>query len=467
MPYVACNIQSDDRLVGFRFLFIALLTVCFLPDSAELHAQEPQTPAPATTDPAAPAAVSQEPEAEPPLVSPPPVDETVAVISDCDKAIIAQERLTRTLREMRNPIARPAEAEATKARREYQGLLGRGSGGASDVKTIETHLSYLILELTDPAFLSNPINPARLIDVIGRDVQTAGRDIANPQKQIEFRRLYCGEVLKVCRKLMDNNLDARMAAIKIVSRLYEKKAVSGGAKAEMYIPAVAELGSILKSAEQPDSVKAVTADALREILQRCEVRVQDQFLICDALEAELKRKCTDPDYQLLLLDTALEITAPIQTIGSRDATAMRLFSAVIKDGERPVDVRCRAALGIGIGAWDPSATVPAMKLEDHVSAIAITARDTVIAYNSGDLNDLRWRQCGIDLFRSFFHLSPEQATGSPPLLPKGLLNRLSRSPKVNQLGPEIQAVAVKLIQSNQKFAPADVANLAAWINANP
>lgn len=456
MPRVARSLQYSSCAAAFRLiLHVAMAAILTSGTLSGQDASGNQNP-PATTSESPPVPAGQNsPEATP-----------AATMDEKSKAILEQEKLTRTIRALRNPISRPSKEEGESNRKQYNSVLAKGSAGAADLKALQTQLQYLIFEITEPTFLQDPVNAARLLDQVTRDVQSAGKEI-NPNKVLEFRRTYCGEVLKIVKQLLDNNLDARMLAVRVMGVLHEAKTVSGGKKAEMFVPAITELRNLLQDPAQPDSLKAVTASVVKTVLETCEVRVQDQFLICDALESEVLRPNTDPDYQTLILDAAMEIKAPIQTVGPPKATSLRIFGQILSDVSRPAEVRCRAALGVGRAAFDPSSNLPFMKLESHVYHISIAARDAVLEYNNGDIRSRKWETCGRDLFFAFWHVNQSESKGDAPLLPKGLLNRLPKSAVVNSLGPIIKDIALKLAIHNSKFDKNDVAPLAAWIQSNP
>ena len=80
------------------------------------------------------------------------------------------------------------------------------------------------------------------------------------------------------KQLLDNNLDSRFAAIKIMQYLYD----TGPSQAENAITrihpeALTVMLGVLNDPNQPDSIKAVTAASLKNILMNCDVVEQDQF----------------------------------------------------------------------------------------------------------------------------------------------------------------------------------------------
>ena len=109
---------------------------------------------------------------------------------------------------------------------------------------------------------------------------------------------------------------------------------------------------LLKDPEQPNSVKVMTAAAISYVLTTTAVVPQQQADISDAIADELDRPCTEPEYQLILLDTLCDITIARKPVGAPVTTGMRTFIKIVDDRNRRVDVRCRAAFGIGQGPYD-------------------------------------------------------------------------------------------------------------------
>jgi hypothetical protein len=313
-----------------------------------------------------------------------------------------------------------------------------------------------MLRATDSSFVAVPSNVQSLIGSVVDTVGQAGGMIGNPQEQLAARRNYCGEILKVAKQLLENNFDARMAAVVIISNLHEAKAVSGGSKAKVYEPAIATLLSTLTDKEQPDALKTTVAGQLAFLLRTCDVLPQDQFRVCDAISAELSRSCTESGYQLNLLDAALEITLARKKIGVPEPTAMKIFAATLNDSKKPVEVRCKAAYGIGHGVFDAE-----MKLEPFAWKIGQLAGEVAVEFNQNP-NDEKWRECGKDLFFSFWHMNNNQRQGANA---KGLLNRDAKSKLVSDMAPHIGSVALNVLKKT-KFKAADLQPLADLINSS-
>jgi hypothetical protein len=78
--------------------------------------------------------------------------------------------------------------------------------------------------------------------------------------------------------------------------------------------------------------------------------LNSRAIVSDAIADELDRPCTEPEYQLILLDTLSDITIARKPVGAPVTTGMRTFIKIVDDRNRRIDIRCRAAFGIR--SWD-------------------------------------------------------------------------------------------------------------------
>ena len=98
----------------------------------------------------------------------------------CLKEILAQQQLTRTLRDMRKPLLPPPKKEdVDKLKREYDRLLKNGFG-VTEVKVIQDTLAYRILQATDGDFVLKPANMQGLLQDVENDIANSGKGI--PQR---------------------------------------------------------------------------------------------------------------------------------------------------------------------------------------------------------------------------------------------------------------------------------------------
>jgi hypothetical protein len=451
MPVVARSIQIQSGTFPLSQFFSALLLILICLCSSDGMSQDSaasalQEPLPASTP--VPATGNVTPQAEPEPVT-----------AGCLEQILEQQKLTRTIREIRNPLPRPEKAAADKLKRSYSEFLSKGFTGADETKIIQDFLTYRLMQATDPDFVTSPSNMQTLLRETENDLLRCGSAIGNPTNLLAARKKYCAEVLKVAKQLLDNNLDARFAAVTIMPMLQEVRAVPNGAAARLHGDALVSLLAVLGDKSQPDSVKAVTASAIRKVLRNSDIVEQDQFRICDSIGAELSRPCTEAAYQIVLLDALFEITKPRRTVGAPEPTAMKIFAAVLDDKSKPLEVRCQAAMGIGRGAFDLQ-----MKLDPLAWRIATLAGETAVEFNKQPGNP-KWADCGLNLLLAFRHISASEAT-APQLDRKGLMNRDEKSAVISGAAPFVTMVSVKLAENKSRFTVQELQPLAAWIQAN-
>lgn len=463
MPVVDRNTRRMSGHTVSQLIRATLLIPCALLSSAA-YGQDPAAPAPAA--PATePAAGTQEPAptpAEPaPAAAPTPAPAAPQNAADpCLQSILEEQQKTRLLREMRQPLPYPSKEEATKLKRSFTALLKNGYSNAADTKSAQDYLSWLLLRSTDPEFVANPDNVQQLLKDIESDVQNSGRDLGNAERRLPARKKFCGDVLAITKKMLENSLDARITAVNVIKFLHEVPAVTAGPPARVYGDALTTLIEVLTSKDQPDSVKVCAANSLRYVLRNCDVSELDQFRMVDALGSELGRPCTQSAYQQSLLETLIEIKKPRRTVGAAEATSMKYFVSVIEDKTRPIEVRCLAAFGIGQGPFDAR-----MKQEALAARVAQLAGETAVEFNKSP-GDSKWPWCGACLIFAFRHTTQADATAALPDR-KGIMNRAPQSAEITALVPHVQIVAVKLIENSAKFSAQELQPLAQWIKANP
>jgi len=188
---------------------------------------------------------------------------------------------------------------------------------------------------------------------------------------------------------------------------------------------------------------------------------QEQDSVSETIAAELDRPCTEVGYQLPLVDTLLKVTQPRKSTGRRETNVMQTFVRLVGDRERPLQVRCRAAFGIGQGAYD--AKVDFDPLAWKVANLALEAS---VFFNQAP-GDPAWQQCGADLFFAYRHIDKNGLAKQPPMLPQGMMNRAAASVPVNESGSLAAfKIAVPLMVNNARIPQADQLELKAWIDAN-
>lgn len=473
MPVVVRNFQILSSFISFNAVpALLVLTLAGVPNH-QVCAQDSATPAAeAPTPAAADGAPAPAPGSSAAPPAPAPDSSSVAAatpagMSEAQQYVLNQQKLTRSIREIRNPLPGPDKAAAEKIKRQYTQLLGTGFSGEAETKIVRDYLTWFIFQATDPAFCQSSKNMENLIEDVKNSIEKAGSNAQGGQAgKDRERRKYCSEVLSVVKQLLDNNLDSRFAAIKIMQHLYDTIPTQGGGAASvkrLHPEALTVILGVLNDASQPDSVKAMTAASLKNILMNCDVVEQDQFRISDGIYKEVIRPYTEVAFQMDLIDAAYLITKPRRTVGTPEPTGFKIFAAVINDRAKPVEVRCHAAKGFGICNYDVQGT----KYEPIAWKVTQLAGDAAVEYNQ-DVGNPKWQWCGIDLLLTFRHATQAEATAAPPAS-KGIMNRAPNSKVVAEAAPFVMTVSLKLIANKGKFTPPEIADLAkmkAWLTAN-
>ncbi len=449
-----CN-QIPRGIVAVSQRLLIALTLCMSP-AGVIHAQD------TAVQPAAPAAASDEaatPQADPPPIQPQPENAAIQQpAQNCLQAIIDQQALTRKIRDINTPLVRIPEADFLKLKRPVAADMNAGNAGAANLQNLKLVLEYQLFQATDPAFVSNPNNVKGLLQEVDREVNRAGGQAGNAQLTKAYRQKYCDTVLAVAKQMFDNNLDARSVAIQVIKELTVSKNAVG--LVENHPESLSALIGLLKSPDQPNSVKVITAAAISYVLTNTSVIPQQQAEISDAIADELDRPCTEPEYQLVLLDTLFDITIARKPVGAPVTTGMRTFVKIIDDRNRRIDVRCRAAFGIGQGAYDER-----INFDPLAYKIAVLALDASQFFNRSP-GVPAWQQCGVDMFFALRHEDKNGLTKKLPLLPQGTMNRAGQSAVVNDSGQLVLKIAIPLVVNNAKIPQADQVELDKWIKAN-
>ena len=454
MPVVARSIPIPNGLHLVSLSPRILLMIIALAAARPVDAQDSSAPAGQESGAAASQESASVPEAAVPVEPTTQDDPPVAVVADvCLQEILAQQQKTRTLRDMRNPLARLTKEDYDKLKRDYDRLLKNGFG-VLEVKKVQDALAYRILEATDGDFVLNPANMQGLLQDVENDIARSGSGIGNAANQRSARRNFCIEVLAVTKQLLDNNLDSRIAAVNIMRMLYEVNPPAAAGKPILLKEALTVLLAVMADKEQPDSVKVATANSLRNVLKNCDVVEQDQFLICDAIGVQLARPCCESAYQMVLLDVLFYITKARRTVGAPEPTALLHFAAVLNDKTRPIEVRCHAALGGGRAAFDRD-----INFDPWAYKIARLTIETGVAFTQAHDGHPKWQSCGGDLFFAF---RPWDKTE----LDKGLMNRAPRSALVAGAAPLVLKTAPIIVQNGNGIPLQDLQAIKTWADDN-
>lgn len=459
MPFVDRNTRgSGCRKSGYWISALCIGFAGLL--TSVVNAQESAPAAPAQDPPAAPAAPSPVPAA--PAAPAAAAPAAPAGVNACQQRILQQQQMARALQNLREPLAMPDKNDAAKLRRDYTKLVADGYSTEADAKKVKEYLQFMLLRVTDPEFSAVPSNLQNLLKDVESDMQRAAGNVGNPATQQNARRKFCGDVLEVTKQLLTNSFDSRVTAVSILKHLHEIKAVPGGAAARMHAESLSTLLQVLNSKEQPDAVKVFVADALRNVLRNCDILETDQFRICDGIASELAERCSESAYQQTLLEVLFEIRRPRKTVGANEPTVMKVFASVLDDRQRPIEVRCLAAMGIGRGAYDGQ-----MRLDPLAWKIAQLAGDAAVEFNRNP-GDARWPACGASLVFAFRHASAEEAVAAPADR-KGLLNRsagATPSKVISESAGLVKVVGLGLLKNGDPLTREEVVPLAEWLNAN-
>lgn len=447
MPVVARCIKILSGIVAVSQY--PLMIFCLsLAEPALLLAQE------AAAGPASASVTAESPAAVPPQaqqdVQPPD--------QNCLKKITDQQALTRSIRALSNPLTRIPDPQFQQLKGPVAAGVQSGATGAADLENLKLVLEHRLFQATDATFVATPDNVKNLLNEMDRAIRGAGTQAGNAQRTKSYRQKYCDAVLAVARKMFDNSLDARSVAIQVIKELYINKTAAG--LTENHSESMAALIGLLKDPEQPDSVKVMTAAAIAYVLSSMSVIPQEQDSISDAVAMELDRPCTEVAYQMQLVDTLLKINKPRKSVGVPETTVMRTFVKLLDQRDRPLQVRCRAACGIGQGAYDAK-----IDFDPLAWKVASLALDASVFFNQAPGNPA-WQQCGADLFFAFRHPDRDGLAKQPPMLPQGMMNRAPTSVPVKDSGELALKIAVPLVENKARIPQADQVALKAWIDAN-
>lgn len=452
MPVVSRCIQILSGIVAVSRCPLIVVTF-WLSQAGSVQAQE-------TTETATPAAVADE--AAPADDEPVPVQPQDPAIQqpaqNCMQKIIDQQALTRKIRDINNRLQGITDAEALKLQRGVSASIQSGSSTAADLANLTLVLQHRFFQMTDPAFVADPAKVQGLFRDMDREIHRAGSQAGNTQAIRSYRQKYCDAVLAVAKQLFDNNLDARFFAIHTIKLLYVEKTQAG--RIENHQESLAALNDLLKDPGQPDQVKVTVAAGILYILSNMSVIPQQQAEVSDAIADELDRACTEPGYQLVLLETLFKVSIARKPVGPPVTTVMQTFIKIIDDQSRRIDVRCHAAFGIGQAAYDER-----INFDPIAFKLANLALDASKYFNQSP-GLPAWQQCGVDLFFALRHEDKNGLAKKIPMLPQGILNRAAQSAVVSDSGKLIMKIAVPLVNNNAKIPQADQIELNNWIQAN-
>ena len=459
MPVVACrNHFLRDIVTAGRYALFIMALCLFAHGSLQTQASTVAQPPAAGSgvpgdEPDAPAAATVQQES--PAPTEPGQDNPAGL--NCVQKVIDQHALARKIRAINSPLARIPEKQYQEMRRNVLSGTLTGASNAADLENLSLFLQYRLFQATDAAFVANPDNVKGLFNEMDREIRNAGNQIGNAQEQRRYRQKYCDVVLSVAKQMFDNSLDARVVAIQILKQLYVEKKQT---RTDTHSESLAALVGILKDADQPDAVKVNAAEAVGFVLANTAVIPQEQDAVADAIAAELEDPCAEWSYQLVLVDALFNITSPRKSVGRKDTNVIRTFVKLVDDQSRRLEVRCRAAHGIGQGAYDNQVVFDPLAWK-----VANLALEASVYFNRAPGHPA-WQQCGADLFFAFRHADKNGLAKQPPMLPQGMMNRAPQSPAVKESFDFAVKIAVPMVVNNSKVPQADQQALKEWIDDN-
>jgi len=414
----------------------------------------PQPAAPGVGEPAAAEATPPEPAA--PL--PPPKDEKEYQQRQSNEFL--------KLKRLSKPLFEPGLFNQFKGiEKEYRDAIRKGVNRTNpkELEAMQAGLRWRTLQLSDPDIQSDIQAFTASNKNLQRDLAGAASPIfiSNPKERARFREMVCQETMPLLTKLVnEGNFLARTNALQ---RMLDLEVVrpKSGVRTEMFAGVDDELIKVLTDPKQPDAVKAIAASSIKVYLQKAGAAERVEIALAQALAAELKRPFLSAGYMTDLLQAMEEVSAPEQVVGNKVPVVHCAMAELITDRTRDIRVRCRAARVMGRAGWNTSLNYDVISWK-----VADLTVETAFEYNrSRDKKDPKWSYCGYHLYLSFHHLTSAEASGNPPALPKGFLNRSPKSEKVRAAYTTALPVMMELI-AGPKVTDTALRPLFGWVNKN-
>lgn len=377
-------------------------------------------------------------------------------------AVMQQQRLTQQIRNIRKPLlSREAEKEFIKVSRNYRSLLGNGPNlaSATDQALIRQGLEYRILRASDPAVQESPRLMANALNDLRRDLKSAGSQITNPQNRSRFREDVCREAHRILRMLLDNSLDARSFAISVLVDLEVVPAAFQQTRIIILDEAAVTLAEILTDASQPDTIRAIAAAQIERFLRTTDAVPVVQMNLARTLATELARWNTDPAYQLVLIDALARVTTPREVVGKNTPTAIEALAATMADRNRRIDVRCRAARGVGRVGFDAQ-----INFDPLAWKVVQLCAETGEFFN-GEPGNQAFAVCAADLYLAFHHMTRDEASPDSRN-PAGMLNRAPTSQLVKAAYSEALKVVLPMLDNAKAIPKNDLKSVFEWASQN-
>jgi len=379
------------------------------------------------------------------------------------EAIEKQQQWTRDLRNMSKPLLEgDYEAEYVKIRSAYNSLLSSGGNlnSGRDLEVLQKALELRILRAADPAVQQDAQLMKDVLEQVRRELARAGGAITNAQTKQRFRQDYCREVMKVLKKLLDNNWEARSFALSLMPDLEVVPAGFNVRRVEVFdeVPGVL-LGVLTDGENQPDSIHMRAAAEISRFLRKTDSPPLEQMKLASGLASELQRSDTEIAYQLELVRALSHISQPREVVGRPVPTALAALVDAMSDTQRHILVRCEAAKGIGRAGFDAQINFEPLAWKTVQLSVQAGA-----IYNQQRNPQMEWvfSLSGADLYFAFHHEDADFKTGRNP---QGMLNRAPRSQIVNDAYQQVLRIAPRM-WFGESIPNADLLAVNKWVNEN-
>ncbi|MCA9066209.1 MAG: hypothetical protein KDA96_24245, partial [Planctomycetaceae bacterium] len=373
-----------------------------------------------------------------------------------------QQRMVRRVREINQPLnAEGADKAYLKNRSQVSSMMSAGGSlNAQQKKLIEGAFAYKLFQMTDPTFAASPGDVRNLMTEVHRELNTAGKFQANPASLQRFREGVCEIVHPLLMQMMNNNLDARLFAIGLLSDLQLIQPTGNTGRTVLYDPVYKSLTDLLQNPQQPDAVRAFVAAEIREILGRVDVSPTQQIQLAMGLASELRRPYTAAAYQEELIEALSYVSAPREIVGAgaKSPVVLQVLAEVVSDRQRNLIVRCHAAFGLGRAGYDSGVNFEPLAWK--VSQLAV---EVAVQYNRSPRAP-GWSQCGYHLFGAYKHLNADGLKGNNK---QGMLNRAPGSTLANDAYQQVLKICAPIWFNPGRAIPtADLNAAAKWVNDN-
>lgn len=368
-----------------------------------------------------------------------------------------QQQKVRALRALDNSLLTEAiYKQYGSDNRDYRSLLASGTNGRTpkDMETLRVGLRYRIFSLTDKDIQSDPQTFEAAFKNLSRDLGRAGSLMPNASDKQRFRELLFGEALPMLKQVLQNNFNARSAALEILLDLEvepakpNRKLTLHKAVSDIYI-------DFLKDPAQPDAVKVRAVHCIRKYLLKADAVPQTQNAFAKALADELARPLTETAYQYWLLSAMEEIKTPREVVGPKRPLVFMAATSVMRDPNRDILVRCHAAATLGRTGSDA-------QIDNDILAWAVSelVLETGVRFNqSNNKTDLKWQNCGWQLYLAFHHKDRQDTAN-------GFLNRAAKSALVRAAYDNSLPIVIELINAKSAISVAKLGSMNKWVTGN-